>query len=59
MDIQEIIQRERAGESDRTIHQALGIHWDTVRKYREWATEHDWLVGELPDLATLQQCHDR
>ncbi len=55
MDIQEIIRRVRAGESDRAIHQALGIHRDTVRKYREWASEHELLAGELPDLATLQQ----
>lgn len=55
MDIQEIIRRVRAGESDRAIHQALGIHRDTVRKYREWASEHELLTGELPDLATLQQ----
>ena len=55
MDIQEIIRRVRAGESDRAIHQALGVHRDTVRKYREWASREGLLEGELPDLVSLQQ----
>jgi DNA-binding CsgD family transcriptional regulator len=36
MDIQEVIRRLRAGQSDRAIHQELGLHRDTVRKYRRW-----------------------
>jgi transposase len=55
MDIQEIIRRLRAGASDRAIHQDLGIHRDTVRKYREWATAQGLLAGDLPDLVTLQR----
>lgn len=55
MDIQEIIRRLRAGQSDRAIHQALGIHRDTVRKYREWAQTEGFLTGDPPDLTTLQQ----
>jgi transposase len=55
MDIQEVIRRVRAGQSDRAIHQDLGLHRDTVRKYRRWVEEQGLLEGELPDLATLQQ----
>jgi transposase len=55
MDLQEIIRRLRAGESDRAIHQALGVHRDTVRKYRQWAETHGLLTGEPPDLAGLHQ----
>lgn len=55
MDIQEIIRRLRAGQSDRTIHEELGVHRKTVKKYRQWAAEHQLLEGDLPDLANLQQ----
>jgi transposase len=55
MDLREIIRRLRAGESDRAIHQALGVHRDTVRKYRQWAETQGLLRGELPDLAGLHQ----
>jgi transposase len=54
MDIQEIIRRIRAGQSDRAIHEDLGVHRKTVKKYRQWATEHDLLEGELPELGSLQ-----
>jgi transposase len=55
MDIQEIIRRMRAGESNRAIHQAMGVHRGTVKKYREWAESQGFLSGAMPDLATLQQ----
>ncbi len=55
MDIQEIIRRLRAGQSDRTIHEELGVHRKTVKKYRQWAAGHQLLEGELPDVANLQQ----
>ena len=55
MDIQEILRRVQAGQSDRAIHAELGVHRDTVRKYREWAVEEGLLEGPLPDLATLQE----
>ena len=55
MDIQEIIRRLRAGQSDRAIHQELGVHRKTVQKYRQWAAAHKLLAGELPDLERLQQ----
>jgi len=53
MDIQEIVRRLRAGQSDRAIHQDLGLHRDTVRKYRQWAEEQGLLEGEMPGLETL------
>jgi transposase len=55
MDVQEIIRRMRAGESNRAIHQATGVHRGTVKKYREWAESQGFLSGAIPDLATLQQ----
>lgn len=55
MDIQEIIRRLGAGQSDRAIHEDLGVHRKTVKKYRQWAEEHELLEGKLPDLENLQQ----
>jgi transposase len=53
MDIQEIIRRLRAGQSNKAIHEELGIHRSTVKKYREWAEAHQLLEGDMPDLETL------
>jgi transposase len=58
MDIQEVIRRVRAGQSDRAIHQAVGLHRDTVRKYRRWVEAHGLLGGDLPDLETVQRLID-
>lgn len=55
MDIQEIIRRLRAGQSDQAIHQDLGLHRDTVRKYRQWAAEQGLLEGEMVELEALQE----
>jgi transposase len=55
MEIQEILRRLRAGDSDRAIHRALGMHRETVKKYRVWATEQGLLTGELPSVAELHQ----
>lgn len=59
MDIREILRRLRAGESDRAIHEDLGVHRGTVKRYREWAHEQNLLKGELPDLAELQALLER
>lgn len=58
MDIQEIIRRLRAGQSNRAIHEDLGVHRNTVKKYRQWAEANNLLAGELPDLEALQQLLD-
>ncbi len=58
MDLQEIIRRLRAGQSNRAIHDAVGVHRNTVKKYRRWAETNNLLEGDLPDLATLQQLLD-
>jgi transposase len=55
MEIQELLRRLRAGESDRAIHRALRMHRETVRKYRVWAAEQGLLTGELPSVAALHQ----
>jgi len=59
MDVREILRRLRAGESDRAIHEDLGVHRGTVKRYREWAHEQNLLKGELPDLAELQALLER
>lgn len=58
MDIQEIIRRLRTGQSNKAIHEELGVHRSTVKKYREWAEEHKLLEGEMPDLETLWELLD-
>lgn len=55
MEIQEILRRLRAGESDRAIHRALKMHRETVKKYRMWAVKQGLLTGELPSVAELHQ----
>jgi transposase len=55
MDIREILRQIRAGQSDRAIHRALGIHRETVKKYRQWAQEQGLLEGELPPVEDLHQ----
>lgn len=54
MEIREILRQVRAGESDRAIHRNLGVHRETVKKYRAWATEQGLLAGELPPVEELQ-----
>lgn len=53
MDIQEIVRRLRAGESERAIHREMGIHRQTVKKYKQWAIEQGLLAGEMPSVETL------
>lgn len=55
MNIQEIIRRLRAGQSDRAIHQDMDIHRKTIRRYRQWTMEQNLLEGEMPDLEKLQE----
>jgi transposase len=55
MDIREMIRRMQAGQSDRAIHRDLGIHRDTVRKYREWAVGQGVLEGSVPPVEDLHR----
>jgi len=55
VDIREILRHIRTGQSDRAIHRALGIHRETVKKYRQWAEEQGLLEGELPLVEELHQ----
>jgi hypothetical protein len=54
MDLHELLQRLRAGESRNTISRAMQISVNTVKRYRRWAEAQDLLTGPLPDLATLE-----
>ncbi len=55
VDIREILRHIRTGQSDRAIHRALGIHRETVKKYRQWAEEQGLLEGALPPVEELHQ----
>ena len=55
MDIREMLRRIQVGQGDRGIHRDLGIHRDTVKKYREWAIEQGLLEGTLPPLDELHR----
>lgn len=54
--LRDLINRLRAGESERRIARDMGLSRTTVRKYRERAEPHGYLQPEqaLPDDATLQ-----
>jgi len=54
MDVQELLRRLRAGESRGAIVRAMKMSPNTVKAYRQWATQHGLLEGELPDLSTLE-----
>lgn len=53
-DIREIVVQLRAQASDRAVQRATGAHRQTVKHYRQWATEQGLLTGALPDLEALQ-----
>jgi transposase len=48
MDIRELLNRTRAGSSDRQIAQDMKIDRRTVKRYREWAAEQELLEEALP-----------
>lgn len=48
MEIHEVLRHLRAGESDRKIHEVLGLNRRTIRSYREWAQQQGLLEGALP-----------
>lgn len=54
MDVQELLRRLRAGESRGAIVRALKMSPNTVKSYRQWATQQGLLEGPLPDLSTLE-----
>ena len=59
MDIRELVLCMRKNSSDRAVQRLTGVHRQTVRRYRVWATEHG-LLGEerLLSLAELQRLVD-
>ncbi len=54
MNLQELIQRLRAGESRAAISRAMQMSVNTVKGYRRWAEAEGLLNGPLPDLARLE-----
>ncbi len=54
MDIREILMQLQKGASQRQIAEGMEINRRTVKKYKEWAEEHQLLSGELPPLEELQ-----
>jgi transposase len=59
MDIREMIRRLRMGEGIRAVSRELGIHRDTVKKYRDWAREQGLLEGPAETLPDLQTIHEK
>ncbi len=58
MDIRELILQMRRYSSDRAVQRNSGMHRQTVKRYRRWATEQGLLAGPLPGpeaLAALVQ----
>ena len=55
MDIREIILHLRRYESNRAIQRETGLHRQTVKRYRDWATAQGLLEGPLPPLTELEQ----
>ncbi len=47
MEIHRLVQHLRAGDSDRHIQRALGVHRNTVKKYRLWAQAQGLLEGPM------------
>ena len=54
MDIRELLRHIQANPSDRGVQREIGVHRQTVRRYREWAAEQGLLSGPLPPLEGLQ-----
>jgi len=59
MDIRELVLYMRKNDSDRAVQRLTGMHRQTVKRYRVWATEHG-LLGEerLPSLVELRRLVD-
>lgn len=54
VNIRAMLMQLRAGVSQRQIERELKVNRRTVKKYREWAQQHELLHGELPPLEELQ-----
>jgi transposase len=55
VDIRELVLQMRQLSSDRAVQRATGMHRQTVKRYRIWATEQGLLTeAPLPPLAALQ-----
>jgi transposase len=54
MDIRELILQMRRYNSDRAVQRNSGLHRQTVKRYRQWATEQGLLSGPLPEVAVLE-----
>jgi transposase len=54
MQIRELLRYLRASSSDRAVQRDTGLHRKTIKRYRQWAAEHQLLDGPLPSLEELQ-----
>lgn len=57
MDLVELVRLLRAGASDRTLTRVLRHNRRTIAKYRTWAVQQGFLVGEVPTAVALQRVH--
>jgi transposase len=58
MDIRELLRHIQANPSNRGVQQQTGVHRQTVKRYRDWATEQGLLEGPLPPIEDLQALLD-
>lgn len=59
MDIRKMLLLMRDDESDRAVSREMGIHRDTVQRYREWATRQQLFDNPLPSLGDLKELQDK
>jgi transposase len=54
MDLRMLLLHLRDTPSDRAVARDIGLHRQTVSRYRHWATTHDLLTDPLPSLEQIQ-----
>jgi transposase len=59
VDIRKLLLLIRDGHSDRAVSRQLGIHRDTVLRYRQWATQNQLFTQPLPELGELQALREK
>ena len=59
MDIRKLLLLISDNPSDRAVSRELGIHRQTVQRYRQWATEHQLFTEPLLPLGELQALREK
>ena len=59
MDICKLVRAMRDNQSDRAVSKQLGIHRETVQRYRQWATRNKLFDKPLITLEEIQALRDK